>query len=297
MKGSGTVALTDAEMPGLFRAADRSAVVAQRRHVRVTIIQLTMLVVAVLSGLVTQITGIASLGFVGVAAYIVLVTARVYGRISHHEAVWYENRLLAESIRSLVWRYAVGGAPFSREEDDRAPQEYTSRVANILTDMQHAPVPDVQDGVALITDTMERMRQGALSERRATYGASRVLSQLQWYAAHAKTDGRRSANLDAWFLAASGAAVFFGLLQAFAVFEINLLGVFGVLAACVYTWQSQRRYTRQAKAYAAAANHLTLVHTRLETPQTEDEWAQFVDDAEDGIGREHTSWRVSRSQQ
>lgn len=283
-------------MPSLFRAADAAAIDGQHRHVRVTVIQLTMLFVAVLAGVATQITGISTLGFVGVAAYIVLVTARVYGRISHHEAVWYENRLLAESMRSLSWRFAVGGAPFSREDDATAGREYTERVSNILSDMTYAPVPDVQAGVELITEPMRRLRQRPLAERRHAYGTSRVLEQLQWYAARSKRDGKRSAKLDMWFLIASAAAVFFGLLQAFAVIRINLLGLFAIMAASLYTWQSQRRYGKQATSYAAAANHLTLIHTRLETPETEAEWADFVDDAEDGIGREHTSWRVSRSQ-
>ncbi len=288
--------LADADLPGLFRAADRAAILGQRRHVRVTVIQLAMLILAVLSGVTTQVTSLSYLGFVGVAAYIVLVTARVYGRISHQEALWYENRLLAESIRSLAWRFSIGGAPFSRDDDASAPDDYASRISDILADMKHAPVPDVESGIALITDPMKRLRSRPLEERRGAYAEHRVMGQLHWYAARSKKDATRSAYLDAWFLVASAAAVFFGLLQAFGVTGVNLLGLFGVLAASIYTWQSQRRYSKQATSYAAAANHLTLVHTRIGKPGTDAEWAQFVDDAEDGIGREHTSWRVSRSQ-
>lgn len=287
---------TDALMPGLFRVADRRAVVAQKRHVRVTLTQLSMLWIAVLAGVSTQVTGNASFGFAGVGAYIVLVFVRVYGRISHHEAIWYENRQLAESLRSLVWRYAMGGAPFGKEESRDVDDEYTERVTHLLDDMKHAPVPEGPTDVQLITDEMRRSRELPLAERKKIYGDERVLAQLQWYVARARRDGYRSARLDVLFLTASAAAVFFGLLQAFAVLNVNLLGLFGVVGATFYTWQSQRRYGQQASTYAAAANQLTLVHTALGRTRSESEWADFVETAESGIGREHTSWRVARAQ-
>ena len=288
--------LSGTQMPGLFRVADTTAMVAQRRNVRVTLAQLGMLWIAVLAGVATQITGNGSLGFVGVGAYIVLVTVRVYGRISHHETIWYENRQLAESLRSLVWRYAVGGAPFSIEDPEIADDEYTARVTQLLDDMRHAPVPEGPADVQLITAEMRSTRTLPLAERKENYATHRVLSQLQWYVARARSDARRNARLDVLYLVASAAAVFFGLLQAFAVLNVNLLGLFAVVAATVYTWQSQRRYGKQASSYASAANKLTLVHTALGRVHTEADWADFVDMAESGIAREHTSWRVARAQ-
>lgn len=288
--------LTDALMPGLFRVADRRAVVAQKRHVRVTLMQLAMLWIAVLAGVATQTTGTGAFGFAGVGAYIVLVFVRVYGRISHHEAIWYENRQLAESLRSLAWRYAMGGAPFGLEQTRDVDDEYAERVTHLLDDMKHAPVPEGPTDVQLITDEMRRARQLPLAERKQAYGDERVLAQLQWYVARARRDGYRSARLDVLFLIASAAAVFFGLLQAFAVLSVNLLGMFGVIAATFYTWQSQRRYGKQSSTYAAAANQLTLVHTALGRTLSETDWADFVETAESGIAREHTSWRVARAQ-
>lgn len=288
--------LSGAQMPGLFRVADNTAMVAQKRHVRVTLAQLGMLWVAVLAGVATQVTGNGSLGFVGVGAYIVLVTVRVYGRISHHETIWYENRQLAESLRSLVWRYAVGGAPFAVQDPDPADDEYAARVTQLLDDMRHAPVPEGPADVQLITSEMREARARSLAERKETYATDRVLSQLQWYVGRARSDAARSARLDVLYLVASAAAVFFGLLQAFAVLRVNLLGMFAVIAATLYTWQSQRRYGKQASSYASAANKLTLVHTALGRAHSEEEWADFVDMAESGIAREHTSWRVARAQ-
>ena len=147
-----------------------------------------------------------------------------------------------------------------------------------------------------ITAEMRSARALPLAERKERYAEHRVLSQLQWYVARARSDAARSARLDVLYLAASAAAVFFGLLQAFAVLRVNLLGLFAVVAATLYTWQSQRRYGKQASAYASAANRLTLVHTGLGRTHTEAEWAEFVDMAESGIAREHTSWRVARAQ-
>jgi hypothetical protein len=303
MTDGGAPALGDADMPALFGAADEAALAGQRSFLSQTRFQLVMLLLGAAAGVAGQFFDMAELAYVGVAAYVVLVVTRVNLRLTSTDRVWYENRLIAESVRSLAWRYAVGGAPFGVEPDaDRAEDVYEiderfrERIAGLLSDVSHVPLPDPRRGTRQITEPMRALRREPLEVRRRAYDEHRVTTQLVWYADRAASRARSQARLDAAFVLSSGAAIFSGLLQALAVIEVNLLGLAGMVAAVSATWAATNKYSQQAADYSMAAHQLTLARTILDRQVHEAEWATFVNDAEDAIASEHLSWRVARAQ-
>ncbi|MEZ5246122.1 MAG: DUF4231 domain-containing protein [Acidimicrobiales bacterium] len=292
----------DADLPALFGAADAAAIVGQRTFLGQTRLQLGMLLLGATAGVSVQVFDIPELAYVGVAAYIVLVIMRVNLKLTSMDRVWYENRLIAESVRSLAWRYAVGGAPFGHEpssDDDEVadPDDVLrTRIAGLLGDVSHVPIPDPRKGTEQITRPMRELRAAPLDVRRRVYDDNRLTGQLIWYADKAKANARKQARVDTVFVVASGAAVFFGLLQALGTIDVNLLGLAGMLAAVVTTWAATNKFSEQARGYAMAAHQLTLARTIIDHQQSEQQWAVFVNDSEDAISREHTSWRVARAQ-
>lgn len=296
-------AFGDADLPALFGSADAAAITGQRTFLGQTRFQLGMLLLGAAAGVAVQIFDVAELAYVGVAAYIVLVITRVNLKLTSMDRVWYENRLIAESVRSLAWRYAVGGAPFSLEpppgeEGEPADPDdvLRERIAGLLSDVSHVPLPDPTKGTEQITPQMRQLRAAPIEVRRKVYDDHRVTAQLIWYADKAKVNARKQARIDTVFVIASGAAVFFGLLQALGTIDVNLLGLAGMLAAVVTTWAATNKFSEQAGGYSMAAHQLTLARTIVDHQQSEYEWSVFVNDAEDAIGREHTSWRVARAQ-
>ena len=293
----------DDDLPALFGAADAAAVAGQRTFLDQTRFQLGMLLLGALAGVAVQVFDIQELAYVGVAAYIVLVITRVSLKLRSMDRVWYENRLIAESVRSLAWRYAVGGAPFgldSARGDDGEPTDpdeiLRDRIEGLLSDVTHVPLPDLTRGTEQITRPMRSLRAAPLEERRRIFDDHRVTAQLIWYAEKARSSARKQARVDMVFVVASGAAVFFGLLQALGRIDVNLLGLAGMLAAVTTTWGATNKFSEQAGGYSLAAHQLTLARTIVDRQRSEQEWAMFVNDAEDAIAREHTSWRVARSQ-
>jgi hypothetical protein len=258
-----------------------------------------MLLVGTLSGLAVQVTDVSPLAYFGVAAYLVLVVLRLAIKVNGPDRVWYENRLVAESVKSLAWRFAVGGAPFQIGEDDKpyaADEVFSERLSGVIRDASHVPLPDPRQGTEQITAGMRSLRRQPLASRIETYEHDRVYPQLVWYATKAEQHSKRSNRLDMLMLGASGAAVVFGFGQAIGVITVNLLGLAGIVAAIVATWQATTHYSKQANDYSMAAHQLTIVQTMIGHQEDEEEWAGFVDDTEDGISREHTSWRVARAQ-
>ena len=245
--------LTEHDMPALFRMADATALGGQRRYYRQVLIQLAMLLLGTVAGLAVQIFDVPEIAYVGVAAYIVLVVIRVTLKVGVADRIWYENRLIAESVKSLAWRYAVGGAPFgmgqaqSEEEKDLGPDALLGqRIAGLLSDVSNVPLPDPSQGVEQITPAMRQLRESPLEERVAVYEEHRVLTQLRWYADKAKVQSRRASRLDVTMVVASGVAVFFGFAQALRIVDANLLSLAGIVAAIVATWSATTHYSKQA---------------------------------------------------
>ncbi len=302
------------DMPALFRLADRAATKAQAHYFTLIKVQLGMLLVGSVAGICVQVTGIKQLAYIGVAAYAVLVVIRLNIKVNEPDKIWYENRQVAESVKSLAWRYSVGGAPFeissSRDvssisanetsatgtSETEADQLLSERLAGVIRDASHVPLPDPSDSTEQITTGMRETRRASFDTRVATFAKNRIEPQLHWYASKAKEQAKKNAWLDTLMLGASGAAVCFGFAQALGVISVNLLGLAGISAAIVATWQATTHYSKQASTYSIAAHQLTLVQTMIGHQQDEDKWAGFVNDAEDGISREHTSWRVARAQ-
>jgi SMODS and SLOG-associating 2TM effector domain 3/SMODS and SLOG-associating 2TM effector domain 1 len=296
---TGSDGLDEGELPALYRIADAAAVRAQARYYAEIRTQLAMLVLGTLAGLTGQLTDVDEFAFVGVAAYIVLVVVRVNIKVGSTDRIWYESRLIAESVKSLAWRYSVGGAPFSVDPDadpEVADLALRDRIAGLLGDVSHVPLPDPRQGTEQITASMRSLRAASRDERIRVYAAYRLRVQLNWYAERATVHARRGARLDTTMLVASGIAVFFGFAQALDIVDANFLGLAGIVAAVVATWSATTHYSKQAADYASAAHQLALVETVIAHQDTEEKWAAFVDDAEDGISREHTSWRVTRAQ-
>jgi hypothetical protein len=74
----------------------------------------------------------------------------------------------------------------------------------------------------------------------------------------------------------------------------DLLGIVAAAIAVVAAWMQTKQHETLGRAYSVTAQELAAVRTDWEADRNEDEWAAFVDEAEEAISREHTLWRASR---
>jgi len=71
---------------------------------------------------------------VAVAAFVWAVIVELYLFIVRPERIWYEGRAAAESVKTMAWRYGVGGAPFGLGEKG-VDELFLGRLREILTDL------------------------------------------------------------------------------------------------------------------------------------------------------------------
>ncbi len=67
------------------------------------------------------------------------------------------------------------------------------------------------------------------------------------------------------------------------------------MAGGVLTWIQVKRFQEIATAYALTAHEIGIVRGHLADSDTDEEFSEFVKDAENAFSREHTQWVVRQS--
>jgi hypothetical protein len=288
--------LTDSALPGLFRAADKASLEAQRRFLMASRLRLGFLVVAAMTGAFSVYTPrrIDLAAIATVLALVGTVVVEIWLLTDRPEQAWYDGRALAESAKTLAWRFAVGGAPFDNSMNTQtAEMRLIEQLSALLRDAPGSSI-GVSDGVS-ITQPMRELRAAAVDERQRTYISERIDDQERWYESKALYNQKAARRWRIALLAIESAGVFAALLRAIGVVRIDLAGIAAAIAAAAVAWLSLKQHESLARAYAYAAIELALATTRLQNVTDEEEWSSEVDNAESAISREHTMWRANRT--
>jgi SMODS and SLOG-associating 2TM effector domain 3/SMODS and SLOG-associating 2TM effector domain 1 len=317
------LSLTDEDLPSLFRQADALSIRMQRRFFRLLAAELIFLSLGAFAGIVSfpggnsssspgSSPGAISLGvlpitltYPTVLAALLILAALVFRLIrstAHADIRWYEARAVAESAKSLAWRYAVGGRPFEiSRENTVADTLLLHRLQETLTDVhgiaQRLAVTR-QNAPDQITETMRALRMQSHDIRVETYRVGRIVDQQKWY--ERKQEQNRSLGRRIhWALAAFEAIGVIVItaqifLPAFRGESVNVQAFVAALVTAGIAWAQAKRYQDLSISYHVAASEAATLEATVPEQAGEDAWAAFVDDAESAFSREHHLWRATR---
>ena len=293
-----TVSIDESDFPALFHAADRNSLDGQRRFFTATRLRLVMLVVAAVFGLISWRRGRADLAaVVAGAAFFAALLAEVYLLRRRPDRLWYDGRAAAESAKTLTWRYLVGGNPFGLTEvsEEEAERLLLHRFRQIAAELRGAHLVAISDAADQIGPALRRVRSLPLEERRALYRSGRIDAQHAWYRGKARWNERRATQ---WSLVLTGLeALGLGgaVLKAMGTFGFDLLGLASALVGAGAAWVQTKQHQNLASAYEVASQELAVIGAHGDWASDEPAWAHFVDQAEEAISREHTTWRASHT--
>lgn len=229
-------------------------------------------------------------------------------KILSPEKTWFGGRAVAESIKSITWRYMVGGEPYGVELEPRiAVSKFTDELRAILQERRTLAWKYVSPADApQITPKMEAGRSTSTLERLTLYLHDRVSDQRSWYGTKAKEAERLHTR---WFFvswlgqaaALTSAIIMIRMTDA----SFSPTGAFSAVAAAAIAWLQVKRYQDLAQSYAMAAHELGLIEAQAQNvrlqieaealrTQAEHDLASFVANAENAISREHTMWVARR---
>jgi hypothetical protein len=291
-------AVAESEFPALYRTADQNSLNGQRRYLTATRLRLAMLVGAAVFGLFSWRTSSGDIaGILAAVAFGVALLAELYLLRVRPDRLWYDGRAAAESAKTLIWRYLVGGSPFGKSEipDRDAEWLLLDRFSQIARELKGAYLVSLSEEVNPISTSLRNVRALPLDERRQQYRIGRIHSQRDWYARKARWNERRTNQWTLILSSLEALGLLAAVLKATGVLKIDLLGLAGTVVAAGAAWIQTKQHQTLASAYAIASQELTAIGAQIDRATTEEVWAHFVDQAEEAISREHTLWRASRS--
>ncbi|MDN3253996.1 DUF4231 domain-containing protein [Streptomyces mutabilis] len=280
--------LRDDDLPVVFRSSDSASLGGQRNYIRGTKLRLTLAVAAAVCGALDQRAAVVGL----VVVFVLTICAEVWLLTERPEQSWYDGRALAESTKTLAWRFAVGGAPFPADlPRPDAHRRFQRRLGELL---REAPVSSLAPvGSIAVTDAMNTLRSRSFADRKEAYLRHRIEDQQRWYTAKAASNVRNARRWRFVLIGVEGLGLTAAVLRLLELFTFDLAGILAAVLGAGSAWLAVRQHETLGRAYTFAATELSVIHERL-THADEEAWAGEVSDAEEAISREHTMWRASR---
>lgn len=281
--------MREQDFPALYQSADKLSLVSQKNFFRALGMHLIALIVAAFLSIVISIHSL-----VAVTQLIVLLGAlacSIYLSAIRPDRLWYAGRAVAESIKTISWRYVCRAEPFSND-DTTSYAGFLEKLKQIVE--QNKPVCQLLTehlGEEQFTSAMVSMRSCSLDDRRSTYVNFRVKDQLTWYAKKAAFNKKMSQYFFRGLIAINGIAVICATVR---ISYINQpfwpTDIFIAIAVSLLSWMQAKRFSELAASYTLAAHEISLIKEQSSLPSTESEFSQFVGDAENAFSREHTQW-------
>jgi len=286
---TGVGRMQESDFPALYRSANDLSLKSQRYFFRALRVHLVTLVIAAMLSIVS-----VPHWSVAVAQLLVLLSAlgcSIYLFAMRPDRFWYAGRAVAESIKTITWRYVCRAEPF-QGDDASARNDFQQTLRQIIEQNREVcqSLTEHLDGQQF-TQVMEQMRARSLEARRATYADFRIKDQLTWYAKKAAFNRRMSQYFFGALIGVNAIAVMCAALRiVYADKQYWPTDVFVAMAASILSWTQAKRFSELAASYALAAHEISLINEQSLLPNTPEKFSLFVGDAENAFSREHTQW-------
>lgn len=288
------------DYPALFLATDRASLAAQRRHLLFTGAILLALVSGAGLGALSAVIPSAKTAFAVASTALVSLSFVLTSirRALKPEKLWYGGRAVAESAKSMAWRYMTGAEPyFIDPAGGNVDAKFICDLKSLVRgfDQLAVGVSSQYADKPQISPRMREVRASNLAGRKQIYLAQRISDQRRWYGKKA----RKSQAAEGWYfvviLVSQALALASGTYMISAPeSKWNMVGVFSSLASALVAWLQVRQHEELAQSYAVAALELGFIEEQAEHVTTDQDFSGFVGDAENAISREHTLWIARR---
>lgn len=298
MPTNNTVSYTD--LPALYLASDNASISAQKQFVKLTAAYIFLMIMATIAGSIAlsspsirTVLAMTSAIFLTLSAFL-----RIAIRATKVEKTWYNGRSVAESVKTLSWRYMMATEPFHTTLGQKADNLFISELSEILNQQKSfaANLAGKANSDHQITDRMRMVRSQVTEERKRIYITDRIGDQMQWYNKKADVNTR----LVDKFFAGMVASQVLGVIFAFCIviwpaIAIHATGIFTTVATSLLAWTQMRQNEQLAQSYGLASQELSLILEKAVQVKTDEELITYVINSENAISREHTMWVARRN--
>ncbi|MFA0889231.1 MAG: DUF4231 domain-containing protein [Synergistales bacterium] len=285
------------DYPRSCREAGRISAEKQRLYRLLTQANLILLALGAAIGFLGSImdSNTVHLSRWGAASIFLAVVVWLVLGFVHPDNEWFDARAVAESLKTMTWRYMMKASPYGQElTESEAKERFLEEMRQILQEKSKISAQmQCPEDQTEITTFMSTARSSSFEDRKGLYLEARVRDQKNWY--NNKSMLNRSGSRRLFWIAfslqvgAMGAAGF-----CIVCGGLDLSGLMVTLAALVMTWLQVQQNAYLAHSYGSAAQEFAIIEEKAVMVDSEVNLGVFVDQAELAASREHTMW-VSRN--
>lgn len=281
------------DYPALYQSSSDLSANSQSAFFRALSANLLFLVLAALISIVNS--PCAEAAIVQAIVLTLSLFSTIYLFFLRPERHWYSGRAVAESIKTITWRFITRAEPF-HDEDEMAEQKFGLKLKQIVeqnTDVAKRLTTHLDE--LQITPKMRAYRQLDLQNRRQLYLDSRIVDQQSWYAKKAAFNDKKVKQFFALLILTNVLAICFAIIKVrYPTAGYWPTDVLVTVAASILSWIQAKRFQELSASYALTAHEISLIREQAARSMNEGDFSEFVGNAENAFSREHTQWIARR---
>lgn len=281
------IQIQEDSFPGLYQSADKASLDSQKKYYMCLSLYLGLLVIAATISFFVPVKTYGAI--ISALLFLVTLGILIFLKTKKPDDIWYNGRAVAESVKTLSWKWMMGAEPFHEENNTEAAiiadlkkvLEQNKSLSSVLSPTTGAAEP--------ITDVMRSVHSLSFDERKTLYKKQRIDDQADWYTRKAEFNRKRASR---WFwlsvlLHSSAIAM---LLYRVYDSSVSLpVEVIATAASAVLTWIQAKKHNELSSSYSLTAHEIGFIKSEWR-PVTEDDFSDFVINTENAFSREHTQW-------
>lgn len=278
--------MNEEDFPSLYLDANTVSMRAQKNFIRAN---LGVIVGSVIIGALGMVDDFPPVVIVQIVLGIVVVVGSLYLLFGKPQTIWYSTRALAESIKTISWKYVSRAEPFNVSTVESSVK-FRSMVSEILRANDEAKALRFESAhTDLITESMVQIRESNLDSRKGIYLTDRVDDQLKWYKRKSSWNDLRSKGWYTGLIFISLIVLSISFAKLRYNFEVSVDWMFSIPIA-VLGWIQLKRFQELASSYSLTAHEIVFAKNELAQVNREDQFSDFVGNTENAFSREHTQW-------
>lgn len=279
------------DFPAIYKEANEISIGTQRTYLALLKIFLSLLLISAL--IFTYFSDVWEIKLANAIISIAIVVFSFIFSFVNFQGVWYSARAVAESIKTVSWRYAMRTEPYNI--DDHDAKALFLKTLKQIVNMNHDFAKHMGakfSAQSQVPDSLSKVRGDQLLVRRDLYHTHRVTEQLNWYIRKSNYNRNMSFIFLVILVVASillSVFLFLDLRPEFKalVFPVEIL--LSILSI-VFTWIQTKKYRELENSYALTSHEIGFIATIADEIDTEGKLSEYVMSSENAFSREHTQW-------
>ncbi len=292
--------MQNSDFPSYFQASDTASIETQKKYLNIIRIDLLFMVLASALTIYNFQLEVSKLSIYIISGFLLIISLilTIILKTKKYEDVWYQGRALAESCKTLTWRFVCCSEYFENTIDiTEVKKRFIERIKELSKEFKDLSksINSKTLNLPIITDKMLEIRNLSLADRKKYYIQNRIEDQKNWYENKAEYNLQKY-NFWFWIIIVSQLASIISIVILIKNpnFNWNFVGLFTTVSASVISWLQLKQHQELKQAYTTATQELNLIVTLSEQAKTEDSFSKFVLDSENAVSREHTLWLAQR---